>query len=84
MFKILATAATAGALCWPVTSFASPDYAQRVPRAVSVERAQPKPRLSAAPAKSVPVKIAPVKSKPPIARPTSLFDPLFLVLGGTW
>jgi hypothetical protein len=88
MFKILATAATAGALCWPVTSFASADYTERAPLTVSVERAQPKLRLSAAPRKSapvklVPVKLAPVKSEPPIARPTSLFAPLFLALGGT-
>jgi hypothetical protein len=84
MFKTLAIATTVGALCWPITSCASPDYTERAPRTVSVERAQPKPRLSAAPAKSTPVKLAPVKSEPPIARPTSLFAPLFLALGGTW
>jgi hypothetical protein len=81
MFKILATAALAGALCWPVTSFASADYTERAPRTAAVERAQPKPRL-AAPAKPAPVKSTPVKTEPPIARPTNLFAPLFLALGG--
>jgi hypothetical protein len=52
MFKTFATAATVGMLCWPVMSFASPDYTERPSRTDSVASTQPKSLLSAVPAKS--------------------------------
>jgi hypothetical protein len=87
MLRLLASAALTGALCWPVTSFASADYTERAVQAVSVERLQPKPRLGAALAKPTPDKPAPAKSAPVraeslIAWPTNPFAPLFLALGG--
>ena len=81
MFKTLATAATIGALCWPVTSFASADYTERAPRTESVERIQSKPRLSAVPAKSTRTYNG---YYGPINGPTSRPAPMFLGLGGKW
>ena len=81
MLKTLATAATVGALCWPVTSFASLDYAERAPLADSVERVQPKPRVTAVPAKSTSTYNG---YYGPINGPTSRPTPMLLGLGGKW
>jgi hypothetical protein len=79
MFNTLAIAATAGALCWPAVSFASADYTERASRTITVERLQPKPPLSAAPAKIA----TPYDGYfGPIYGLTSRTAPVFIGLGG--
>jgi hypothetical protein len=71
MFKALATAATFGVLCWPIMSFASPDYNERAPITDSIASTQPKPLLGtvAKPAdytKPAPDVVALIQTKPPL------------------
>ena len=73
-YAAIAAAALSAALCWPVTSFASADYADRALRNISIELPQPKPRLS-----TVPVASGPIFNGyyGPVIRPASFF-------GGKW
>ena len=81
MFNTLAAAATVGVLCWPVVSFASPDYTDRALRTDPVASMPAKSLLGAVPAKS---KSTYHGYYGPTDGSTNRPTPLFLGLGGKW
>jgi len=72
-YAAMSVAALSAALCWPATSLASPDYADRALPKDSIERAQPK-SLSTVSTESAPIYKG---YYGPVIRPSSVF-------GGKW